>query len=343
MNYKKVYDAIIQHTKQRNLKKLPKNSKNYIYLETHHIIPKSLGGNDDESNLVNLTAREHFICHLLLMKITNDINMILAVNYLSDKFKNPKYNVKINSRIYSMIKTEFSKMQSKRTLGENNPMFGSKYKWINNGKQNKRLLITEPIPDNFVLGRIQKLRTDKGLYIFCHNPITKQSKKILKTDNLPEGYILGIYVSAKRRINAKKQMAKINERRKLDKKPAWNKGLKNQRIWITNGIIEKQFDINQPIPENFYKGKLPKSIESRIKISNSKKGKKSNFIWITNGIVEMHVKKDCNIPNGFHKGKLKGTINSGKIFVNNGTITIRVYPDDIPSGFVKGICKKSYK
>ena len=34
-------------------------------------------------------------------------------------------------------------------------------------------------------------------------------------------------------------MAKINVHRKLYKKPAWNKGLKNQRIWITNGIIEK--------------------------------------------------------------------------------------------------------
>lgn len=39
-----------------------------VYYESHHIIPKSLGGNDSKSNLIRLTAREHFICHLLLVK-----------------------------------------------------------------------------------------------------------------------------------------------------------------------------------------------------------------------------------------------------------------------------------
>lgn len=39
-----------------------------VYYESHHIIPKSLGGDDSKSNLIRLTAREHFICHLLLVK-----------------------------------------------------------------------------------------------------------------------------------------------------------------------------------------------------------------------------------------------------------------------------------
>lgn len=39
------------------------------YTEKHHIIPKSLGGTNMSSNLVRLTAREHFICHLLLVKM----------------------------------------------------------------------------------------------------------------------------------------------------------------------------------------------------------------------------------------------------------------------------------
>ena len=33
------------------------------YTENHHIIPKCLGGSNLEENLVNLTAREHFVCH----------------------------------------------------------------------------------------------------------------------------------------------------------------------------------------------------------------------------------------------------------------------------------------
>ena len=40
------------------------------YVERHHIIPRSLSGSDDISNIVKLTAREHFICHLLLVKMT---------------------------------------------------------------------------------------------------------------------------------------------------------------------------------------------------------------------------------------------------------------------------------
>jgi hypothetical protein len=39
------------------------------YFERHHIIPKSLGGSDKASNFVNLTPREHFICHWLLTKM----------------------------------------------------------------------------------------------------------------------------------------------------------------------------------------------------------------------------------------------------------------------------------
>lgn len=39
------------------------------YGERHHVIPKCVGGNDLEDNIVKLTYREHFICHWLLIKI----------------------------------------------------------------------------------------------------------------------------------------------------------------------------------------------------------------------------------------------------------------------------------
>lgn len=39
------------------------------YFESHHIIPKSLGGSNDKSNLAKLTAKEHFVCHHLLTKM----------------------------------------------------------------------------------------------------------------------------------------------------------------------------------------------------------------------------------------------------------------------------------
>jgi hypothetical protein len=48
-------------------------AKERVYLvqgEKHHIIPRSLGGNNSKDNIILLTYREHFICHLLLTKMT---------------------------------------------------------------------------------------------------------------------------------------------------------------------------------------------------------------------------------------------------------------------------------
>lgn len=52
------------------------------YTERHHIIPKSLGGSNSKDNIAVLTAREHFICHWLLTKMTtgeNKAKMIFAL------------------------------------------------------------------------------------------------------------------------------------------------------------------------------------------------------------------------------------------------------------------------
>lgn len=59
--YTRWYNSIIHNARHRNLTG---------YTENHHIIPRSLGGTDEDSNLVRLTAKEHFICHLLLTKMT---------------------------------------------------------------------------------------------------------------------------------------------------------------------------------------------------------------------------------------------------------------------------------
>jgi len=42
------------------------------YKETHHIIPRSLGGSNDQDNLAELTAKEHYIVHLLLPHMVID-------------------------------------------------------------------------------------------------------------------------------------------------------------------------------------------------------------------------------------------------------------------------------
>jgi hypothetical protein len=117
--YKKWYDRIIEKASNREI---------VGYTEVHHIIPKSLGGGDDIQNLVNLTAREHFICHILLTKFTTGTEkykMIRAAVFM--KSSNSYQYRYMNSRLYETARIEFSKMQSERQLGENNSYFGKKH------------------------------------------------------------------------------------------------------------------------------------------------------------------------------------------------------------------------
>lgn len=70
MNYQRVYDAIIT---QARAKYVTKESGYTFRLEKHHIIPVSLGGTNEPENLVKVTPREHFILHLLLVKMTTGV------------------------------------------------------------------------------------------------------------------------------------------------------------------------------------------------------------------------------------------------------------------------------
>jgi hypothetical protein len=102
------------------------------YKEKHHILPKSLGGSDSVTNLVYLTAREHFICHWLLTKIYSEgeehWKMINAFRMMrAENPKQKRYATKITARVYSNLKEEYSKLQSQRYFGEKNPMYGDKF------------------------------------------------------------------------------------------------------------------------------------------------------------------------------------------------------------------------
>lgn len=98
--YKKWYNNIVDHAKNRNLEG---------YTENHHIVPKSLGGTDDATNLIRLTAREHFICHLLLTKFTTGYDKKL-MNFALGKFiqNSPLQQRTFNSWEYSKIRESIS-------------------------------------------------------------------------------------------------------------------------------------------------------------------------------------------------------------------------------------------
>lgn len=61
MNYRRIYSELIMRAWRRGTVG--------GYFENHHIIPKCLGGTDTKDNKVKLTAAEHYIAHLLLMRM----------------------------------------------------------------------------------------------------------------------------------------------------------------------------------------------------------------------------------------------------------------------------------
>jgi len=131
--YKSWYDSIIQKAKVRNL---------FGYKEKHHILPRCLGGKDIKKNLVELTAREHFIVHMLLCKFTKGQakhKMLYSFNAMSTmRYGKRKY--KLHSRTAGVLRKEFYQSlkgrkdspetrlkKSLRFRGKNNPNYGKKF------------------------------------------------------------------------------------------------------------------------------------------------------------------------------------------------------------------------
>jgi len=114
--YEKWYAAIIENAKQRDLD---------TYTETHHIMPRSLGGSDDIDNLVDLTAREHFICHWLLTKMYTGVARLKMINAMymmrAESPNQKRYETKITARIYENIRKEYSEYISKLNKGRVQP------------------------------------------------------------------------------------------------------------------------------------------------------------------------------------------------------------------------------
>jgi len=110
--YSKTYFAITSNAKQRLTEG---------YTELHHIVPQSMGGSNDKENLVELTAREHFICHWLLIKMTEGEDrskMLYALNGMKAENRyQQRYHTQVTARVYEKYRIEHAENHSKRMKG----------------------------------------------------------------------------------------------------------------------------------------------------------------------------------------------------------------------------------
>lgn len=152
MEYTSIYRSLVQRAKLETIKGL----RNTGYFEKHHILPKSIGGNNEKENLVKFTAKEHFIAHLLLTRIypkgsTERNKMIFALWRMA----NGKHKFKLCSRIYESLRKEFanatSKMNSKKQKGNKNSQYGKR--WYTNYETGESHSFFEKPSNKWLLGR----------------------------------------------------------------------------------------------------------------------------------------------------------------------------------------------
>lgn len=104
MNYRRIYIQLVNRAIKENRQK-----NKGIYYENHHIFPKSIYPQytNNKHNFVLLTAREHFIAHLLCYKIWPCKEMACAMWCFISLNTNNK-DFKVSSKVYEQIRNEFN-------------------------------------------------------------------------------------------------------------------------------------------------------------------------------------------------------------------------------------------
>lgn len=83
----------------------------------HHIIPRCMGGSDDENNLVKLTIRQHILAHMILSRAYPENNTLLFVATIMTTVKDTLGNTFVApSRLAAQFSEEYSKRQKGKIL-----------------------------------------------------------------------------------------------------------------------------------------------------------------------------------------------------------------------------------
>lgn len=217
MNYQRHYDLLISRAQSR----IPIGS-----IEKHHIIPKCLNGSNDKTNIAKLYPREHYMAHLLLVKIHPKHKGLKAAIILLSK------NTK-SGRMYERNRKAFIQSQSK----EKSHFFGLR-PW-EHPRQNELSLISWLLADkafdmfNNGLGDVVISRT-------FGTGISKFSKMIKMFKSGWEPCEDEDWVAFRNENINKLEAFTIKTRPKRSKLPWLNPGLKDPSQWLIADQIKDQ-------------------------------------------------------------------------------------------------------
>lgn len=249
MDYKRIYDQLIEHRQ--------KNVLTNGYIERHHILPRSLGGTDEKSNIVALTGREHYIAHLLLARFNRCSQTAYALWMMQmsgAKHENRPY-IK-DSRMYEWARKEFIKYRSRNAKisakGERNSQYGTR--WICNLEltENRKIKNGESIPEGWIVGRnkwiIHVNNCIKKKRINICNLELRKNLFIFEGESIPEGWIIGRnkwkIIDYENEKNVRKKIIleniiKENEKKRNDVKKLWNEFINSSHNSLNSFAKEK--------------------------------------------------------------------------------------------------------
>lgn len=124
MNYKAIYDRLMERARTRKLTN---------YSESHHVIPRCMGGTDERANLVRLTPEEHLVAHELLIFIhpthTKLVYALLAMTMNAG-------GTRPNNKMFGWMRRRVAKAISNAKTGIARPRWIMERMWaINTGKK----------------------------------------------------------------------------------------------------------------------------------------------------------------------------------------------------------------
>lgn len=164
MNYELHYQTLISRAKSRI-------NNPTEYYESHHILPKCMGGNDSDANLVDLTPEEHYTAHLLLVKLyPNNPKLIIAASMMT-------VNRNTNKR-YGWLRRKHAEAMSVVQSGTKNSQYGTV--WMHCLEKQVSIKVPkDQIPDKMLegwkLGRVIDF-SFKGSCVVCGKQMREKTK-----------------------------------------------------------------------------------------------------------------------------------------------------------------------
>ena len=172
MDYKNAYGWIIA----RSINRVHDKSIH----EKHHIIPRSLNGNNKNANIASLTFKEHYIAHKLLYKIhigtRSGYKMLYAIRLMSqiDRYTSGKQYCHIRCEYLTMMRNRKVTKKTKAKISKARKGIKRTFtkEWIDNiAKHNKSRSVK--IPDH-IADKIITMKKQGINHVDIHSAINKE-------------------------------------------------------------------------------------------------------------------------------------------------------------------------